>query len=244
MPDTAEPQVIPPVRIIPSISIVIPVLNEAVSIEQVCRTLADILSPRDEIIVVDGGSTDGTQAVVKQINSVLLIESSSGRAIQMNTGAEHAKGDILLFLHADTILPADFAIQLRDNFWLATNIWGRFDVRLSGNHPAFRLIEFMMNHRSRLTGICTGDQCIFVTRDDFKQVTYPVIALMEDIEISKRLNRRSKPFAIKSRAVTSSRKWESEGIFKTILMMWWIRLRFFLGESPKTLAAAYYRKND
>ena len=226
----------------PAISIVIPVLNEAVAIERVCRSLADILSPLDEIIVVDGGSTDGTQAIIRRINSVLLVESSAGRALQMNAGAEQAKGDILLFLHADTTLPVEFANQLRDAFWPSKNRWGRFDVRLSGDHAALRLIEFMMNHRARLTGICTGDQCIFVKRDDFKRVPYPVIALMEDIEISKRLNGFSKPFVIRLPVVTSSRKWESEGILKTLLLMWRIRLLYFFGESPERLAARYYKK--
>ena len=203
----------------PAISIVIPVFNEAVLIERVCRSLADILSPLDEIIVVDDNSKDGTIRIVEQ-----------------------AKGDILLFLHADTTLPVEFANQLRDAFWPSKNRWGRFDVRLSGDHAALRLIEFMMNHRARLTGICTGDQCIFVKRDDFKRVPYPVIALMEDIEISKRLNGFSKPFVIRLPVVTSSRKWESEGILKTLLLMWRIRLLYFFGESPERLAARYYKK--
>lgn len=160
----------------------------------------------------------------------------------MNAGARLASGDIVLFLHADTCLPVDATAAL-DAFWRSGAAWGRFDVTLSGAQPMLRIVEFMMNQRSRLTGICTGDQAMFVRKEVFEaEGGFAEIALMEDIELSRRLKRRSRPFCASARVVTSSRRWETRGVVKTILLMWYLRLLYFLGASPEALARRYYSK--
>lgn len=218
-------------------SIIIPTLNEEQSIVSCLITLQP-LRANCELIVVDGGSKDQTTKVAKPLTDK-LISSEKGRAIQMNAGAESAKGDVLIFLHADTFLPDDACN------WIALAIskgrqWGRFDVKLSGNHPLLKIVALLMNWRSRLTGIATGDQVIFVTKPLFESVgQYPVIPIMEDIALSKKLKKISPPACLKAKVISSGRRWEQFGMFRTILLMWSLRLRYFLGADPQALTVLY-----
>ena len=193
-----------------------------------------------EVIVVDGGSRDNTfDCAVGLVDKLLM--SKPGRAMQMNIGAEQATGEVLVFLHADTELP-NLSNNLIIDVLKKTHQWGRFNVQLSGQHVLFRVIETMMNWRSRLTGIATGDQVIFVRRAVFQQAgSYPEIKLMEDIELSNKLKSFGKPACIKTRVITSSRKWEKNGIVRTTLLMWQLRLLHFFGVSPDKLYSRYYR---
>ena len=217
-----------------SISIIIPVFDEADKIDDLFAGLpAEV-----ESIVVDGGSTDSTVDRCSSRAGRVLI-SEKGRAMQMNAGAAVASGEILVFLHADTSLPPNFVREL-ERFRFSQRAWGRFDVSIDSSSVVFRIIEKMMNLRSRMTGICTGDQAIFIRRSIFQQIGgYPPIALMEDIEISKRLKRLSKPFCVAEPAVTSARRWLDGGKLQTILLMWWLRLQYFLGISPERLIRQY-----
>ena len=219
-----------------SISIIIPVLNEADPIGDLLSCLPGSV----ETIVVDGGSTDSTVEIATS-RADQVLTSEIGRATQMNAGAAVACGEILLFLHADTSLPKNFVRDLQ-RFSLSNEAWGRFDVRIDSRNFMFRIIETMMNLRSRMTGICTGDQAIFIKRSTFKHVGgFPPIALMEDIEISKQLKKVSRPFCVHEPAVTSARRWLDGGILQTILLMWRLRFQYFLGVSPGYLIRQYYK---
>jgi rSAM/selenodomain-associated transferase 2 len=194
-----------------------------------------------ELILVDGGSSDDTIQRAAGLADV-ITESAKGRAVQMNRGASLAAGDLLLFLHADTLLP-DGAIDL-----LVTRLngsgrrWGRFDVRLSGSRPMFRVIESMINFRSRLSGIATGDQAIFVERSLFREIKgYPEIPLMEDVALSRALKRTGPPLCFRERVITSSRRWEERGVWRTIFLMWRLRLAYALGADPFRLAHIWER---
>jgi len=161
--------------------------------------------------------------------------------VQMNAGAQAARGDILWFLHGDSLPPPDAAAPIRAALAKPNRHWGRFDVRLSGNRLMLRIVETLMNHRSRLTGIATGDQGLFARRHAFAQVGgYPAIPLMEDIALSRALKRLSRPVCLRRRLLTSSRRWEQRGIWKTIFLMWRLRLAYFLGADPAKLARLYY----
>jgi len=222
------------------LSIIIPVFNEAKNIANTLKQLQVYRQRDHEVIVVDGGSRDNTVDCVQDMADQLLI-SKPGRAMQMNIGAEQAQSEVLVFLHADTQLPNSADTLIIKAMEQAAQ-WGRFNVRLSGQHILFRLIENMMNWRSCLTGIATGDQVIFVRRTLFEQVGgYPEIKLMEDIELSKKLKLFGKPVCIKQRVTTSSRKWEKNGIVRTMLLMWRLRLLYFFGVSPNKLHARYYQ---
>lgn len=218
-------------------SIIIPTLNEERSI---VNCLIALQPYRDccEIIVVDGGSLDKTTSLAKPFADKVIL-SAQGRATQMNAGAERAKGDVLIFLHADTFLPKE---GLKDLTKVITQHqqWGRFDVKLSGNHPMLKVVAWFMNYRSRLTKIATGDQVIFVTKQLFESVgQYPVIPLMEDIALCKKLKLISPPICLNANVVSSGRRWEQFGVIKTILLMWSLRLRYFLGEDPHILVHLY-----
>ena len=180
--------------------------------------------------MVDGGSDDATRELAAGLCDRLLV-APRGRATQMNAGAREAKGDILLFLHADTRLPENFAL---DN-----HVWGRFDVRIEGRHPLQKVVAWSMNLRSRLTGIATGDQAIFVRRAAFPG--FPELPLMEDIAFSKRMKRSARPACLRARVVTSGRRWESGGVVRTILRMWQIWALYAMGANPEDLARRYAR---
>lgn len=221
------------------LSIIIPTLNEAGNIQPTLDRLQPLRSHGHEVILVDGGSTDNTIDTARpQVDRIL--NSAPGRARQMNVGASQARGDILWFLHADTLIP-ELADQIIDTSINNKSLaWGRFDVRLSGRDVRFRLIEWMMNRRSRLTGIATGDQGIFVTRALFEKIEgFAEQPLMEDIEISRRLKRHARPRCLKQKLVTSSRRWETRGVWRTVLLMWRLRLRYALGSDPDKLARLY-----
>ncbi len=219
-------------------SIIIPVFNEASAIPQTLQRLQPSRQRGVEIIVVDGGSSDGTPKLAKLLADHVL-SASKGRAQQMNRGAQRAAGEYLLFLHADTRLPDHWLSRLSD-VCERSAAWGRFDVRLSGRRWLLRVIETMMNWRSRVTGIATGDQAIFVRRELFERVGgFPDIALMEEIVLSRRLKNCAAPVCLRDKVVTSSRRWEKNGMIKTILLMWWLRLRFFFGADPDRLARIY-----
>jgi rSAM/selenodomain-associated transferase 2 len=223
----------------PALSIIVPVLNEEAGIAEALQALADLRRFGHEVIVVDGGSTDRTMERARPLAD-LVITAPRGRAAQMNAGAARAAGDTLVFLHADTQLPpaADFAIV--DGLRYSGRLWGRFDVAIDGSHPMLRVIAAMMNLRSRLTGIATGDQAMFVTRAAFADCGgFADIPLMEDIALSRRLKRLGRPLCLASRVVTSGRRWEQRGIVRTILLMWRLRLAYFLGADPHALARRY-----
>ena len=220
----------------PRISVVIPARNEAALIAGAVERLS-ALNPY-EIIVVDGGSNDNTAGAAERAGARVL-RCEPGRALQQNAGAAAAAGELLLFLHVDTVLPLAAHAELQ-RFAATDKHWGRFDVRLSGAGGAFRVIEWFMNKRSRLTGVATGDQAIFVRRAGFDLMGgFSAIALMEDIDLSSRLLRLSPPFCSAKKVMTSSRRWETRGIARTVLLMWRLRLLYFLGVSPDRLAALY-----
>ena len=220
------------------ISIIIPTLDEAGCIIGTLQPLQALRDQGIEVILVDGGSRDNTVELARPFVDRLL-GSSPGRARQMNCGARQACGQILWFLHADTLVPGN-SDQLIVGALEGKQGWGRFDVRLSGNQRLLRLVEGLMNLRSRMTGISTGDQGLFVTRHLFEEVGgYADIPLMEDIDLSKRLKRKTAPACIRKRLVTSSRRWEQRGILKTILLMWYLRLAYFVGVPAERLAMRY-----
>ena len=221
------------------ISIIIPCLNEEESILQTLMPLQTMREHGHEVIISDGGSTDKTcELALPYVDT--LIASPKGRAQQMNTGALQANGDVFWFLHADTIAPENADQYINQVIKYNHSIWGRFNVHLSGQKFQFRIIEFLMNLRSCLTGIATGDQGIFVLRSYFKELNgYKNISLMEDVEISKRLKKIKKPACIKHKITTSSRRWEKHGILRTIFLMWKLRMAYYLGASEDKLASQY-----
>jgi rSAM/selenodomain-associated transferase 2 len=222
-------------------SIIIPTLNEAANIHA-CLSALQTLRSDAEIIVVDGGSSDDTRIIADNLVDQILI-APQGRAQQMNQGARHARGDILLFLHADTFLP-DNALGLIAQHIDSSHQWGRFDIQLQGKHFMLKVIAQLMNWRSRLSGIATGDQAIFVTQQVFAAVgQYPNIALMEDIALCKKLKTITPPLCLKAKVMSSGRRWEHNGVYKTILLMWRLRLFYWLGADPNTLARFYKEAN-
>jgi rSAM/selenodomain-associated transferase 2 len=221
------------------LSIIMPVLNEEPGIAAALQALAPLRARGAEVIVVDGGSADRTTALARPLADQLIV-APRGRAAQMNAGAAAANGDVLLFLHADTELPAQADRLVIDGIAQTGRGWGRFDIRIAGHHPLFPLIAALMNLRSRVSGIATGDQAIFVDKAAFAAVGgFPDIALMEDLVLSRRLKRLSRPLCLTARALTSGRRWEKHGAVRTLLTMWRLRLAFFLGADPDKLAARY-----
>jgi rSAM/selenodomain-associated transferase 2 len=222
-----------------TLSVIVPVLNEAATIAAAMNALAPLRERGAEVIVVDGGSTDETVALGRPL-ATFLIGAMRGRASQMNAGAAIARGDVLLFLHADTRLPADADRLILDGLARSGRAWGRFDVAIEGIHPLFPVIAAFMNARSRATGIATGDQAMFATREAFAAVGgFPDIALMEDITLARRLKRVSRPLCLAARVTTSGRRWETRGVLRTVLLMWRLRFAYFLGAKPEDLARRY-----
>lgn len=221
------------------ISIIIPVLNETATIVAALEALAPLRANGCEVIVVDGGSSDETAALAKP-HADFVIASARGRAVQMNAGAALARGDVLLFLHADTRLPDDAGRLVLNGLARSKRAWGRFDIAIDGQHPLLPVVAAAMNIRSRLTGIATGDQAMFVTREAFDTVGgFPGIALMEDITLARHLKRVSRPLCLSARVTTSGRRWESRGVLRTILLMWRLRLAYVFGTKPDELARRY-----
>jgi len=221
------------------LSIIMPVLNEGDGIAAALDALADLRALGTELIVVDGGSRDATVQEA-QLRADQVVLAPRGRALQMNAGAEKASGEVLLFLHADTRLPAEADRVVLNGLNRSRSAWGRFDVRIEGRSPLLPVVAWLMGLRSRLTGIATGDQAIFVRREAFQAVGgFPAIALMEDIAMCKRLKRLGRPLSLRMCVTTSGRRWEKNGVLSTILLMWRLRLAYFFGADPKKLARQY-----
>lgn len=220
-----------------NLSIVMPVLNEA---GDIAGALAGLRARGVEVVVIDGGSQDRTAELAQPLADRVL-SAPRGRAAQMNAGAAVATGDALLFLHADTRLPENADRLVLDG--LTRHPWGRFDVAFDQG-GWLRLVAAMMNLRSRLTGIATGDQAMFMTRAAYDAAGgFPAIALMEDIAMSARLKRLGRPLCLSARVTTSGRRWRRHGLWRTILLMWGLRLRYFFGSDPARLARAYGYEN-
>jgi len=226
------------------LTIVLPVLDEAEHIETTLAALAAWRAAGVEVVVVDGGSRDDTVARARP-RCDTLIEAPRGRAAQMNAGARVARGDVLLFLHADTRLPADAPAlvesALAENRSAQPHAWGRFDVHIEGRSRLLPVVAALMNLRSRLTGIATGDQAMFMRRAAFDAVGgFPAQPLMEDIEISRRLRRSvGRPACLRAKVRTSGRRWDRHGPWRTVLLMWRLRLLYWLGVPAERLARAY-----
>lgn len=225
----------------PPLSIVLPVLNEASQVAERLAALAPLRARGAEVVVVDGGSHDGTADRARD-GADRVVLAPRGRAAQMNAGAHASRGQWLLFLHADTVLPSD-ADRLIANALTrgpAPPVWGRFDVHIDGRLRGLRMVGGFMNARSRLTGIATGDQGLFMTRAAFDAVGgFPPIALMEDVAMSRRLLALGRPACLRDKVHTSGRRWEQHGLWRTIVLMWRLRLAYFLGASPDQLALRY-----
>lgn len=221
-----------------ALSIVMPVLNEAEGIEATLRALAPLRVRGAEVIVCDGGSHDGTPALAGPLADRVL-RAPPGRARQLNAGAAAARAPVLLFLHADTVLPEGADHQVHAAIAGGAG-WGRFDVRIAGRPRMLRVVAALMNLRSRCTGIATGDQAIFTTRAAFARVGgFPDQALMEDVEICRRLRRIAPPACLRARVITSGRRWEQRGVWRTILLMWRLRWQYWRGVPADVLARAY-----
>ena len=221
------------------ISIIIPVYNEAESIEGFLQGLQVFRQYGHEIVLIDGKSEDDTASLARPYVD-RMISSHRGRAQQLHLGAKMATGQVFLFLHADTQLPelADELIlrSLGSGFY-----WGRFNIRLSGSSFLFRIIEKMMNWRSCMTGIATGDQALYMTKMIYQDVGgFPQIGLMEDIELCTQLSKWTKPDCLKQAVVSSSRRWENNGIVRTVFFMWKLRLQYYFGVSADKLQSKYY----
>jgi len=220
------------------LSIVMPALDEAATIEATLAALAPYRARGVEVTVVDGGSQDCTPDLARPLAD-RVIAAPRGRGLQMNAGAAAASGEVLLFLHADSYLPEGADRLVLDDLARSGRSWGRFDVRIDGG-GLFGLISLAMNWRSRLTGIATGDQAMFVTRAAFQTAGgFPAIALMEDVAMSARLKRIGPPLCLSARVTTSPRRWRQHGTLRTILLMWRLRLQFFFGADPEKLTKIY-----
>jgi rSAM/selenodomain-associated transferase 2 len=221
------------------ISIIIPALNEAAGIGATLAALQPLRSRGHDVIVVDGGSEDGTPELARPLAD-RVIAAPRGRASQMNAGAAEARGDVVLFLHADTVLPADADRMVLEGLAATRLLWGRFDVRIAGRHPLLPVVAWLMNFRSRMTGVATGDQAIFAWREAFLRAGgFPPLPLMEDVALARALGDLSRPLCLAERVTTSGRRWESRGVLRTIALMWWLRLRYLLGASSDRLAQRY-----
>jgi len=223
-----------------SFSFIIPVLNESLFFTNQQLYLQALLNKGHEIVVVDGGSQDDSFLAAQKLGCK-CIRTKASRGYQLQSGAKESSNDVLVFLHADTILP----LTAIDSIYQALNkpnvFWGRFDVEFSNKKPIFKIIAWFMNKRSCLTGVITGDQTLFIKRETyFDNGGFADLPLMEDIEFSKRLRKVSPPICLNETVITSSRKWETNGVFKTIFLMWRLRLLYYFGMSTDRLAKLYY----
>mgnify|MGYP001498619946 FL=1 len=234
-----------------TVSIIVPILNEANNLPHLFTHIAGLNPSLQQIILVDGGSNDDSfewaQKFIADLNNSnqsainwQVVKSQTGRARQMNKGASLATSDILLFLHADTELPTHAVADIQTA--MQKSEWGRFNVKLNSRQPMLWVVSHMINLRSRLTSIATGDQAIFITRKLFEQVGgYPQQALMEDVELCKQLKAKSKPACLKTKVITSARRWEQHGTCRTILLMWQLRFDYWRGVSADNIKARYYK---
>ena len=221
------------------LSVIVPLLNEARELPGLLERLSPLIRNGSEVIVVDGGSDDGSAQIAERAGFT-VVRASRGRARQMNAGASQASGDVLLFLHADTQLPDAAETAIAHGLADSGRVWGRFDVRITGRSPMLRVVGCLMNVRSRLTGIATGDQAMFVTRPAFDAVGgFPDQPLMEDIELSLRLRKGSAPACLRQQVTTSDRRWERDGVWRTIALMWRLRWLYWTGTPPERLAKLY-----
>ena len=221
------------------VSIIVPVLNETAGIETVLTTLQRWRRKGHEVLVVDGGSIDNTVERATALADCVL-STLPGRARQMNAGAANASHDVLLFLHSDTLLPTDGLEHIKRAV-LSGAQWGHFRLRLSGPGVSLRVIERATNLRTAWTSVVTGDMALFVKRDLFAMVEgFADLPLMEDVAISKRLRRLARRHRLPTHVVSSSRRWEEKGALRTVLLMWRLRLAYFLGVDPQRLARVYY----
>jgi len=222
----------------PRLCIVVPVLNEANALAPLFAALQPLRDRGARVVIVDGGSTDDTLDIARTHGDI-AFQAPRGRASQMNAGAAACRADVLLFLHADTRLPERADAIVLDAL-AHGHAWGRFDVRIDTHRAMLRLVEAMMNLRSRLTGIATGDQALFIRRDLFDRVGgFPEIPLMEDIALSRKLKRLGRPACLRAKVVTSARRWDRHGIWKTIFLMWRLRAAYFFGADPARLSHYY-----
>ena len=234
-----------------TVSIIVPILNEANNLPHLFTHIAGLNPSLQQIILVDGGSNDDSfewaQKFIADLNNSnqsainwQVVKSQADRARQMNKGASLATSDILLFLHADTELPTHAVADIQTA--MQKSEWGRFNVKLNSRQPMLWVVSHMINLRSRLTSIATGDQAIFITRKLFEQVGgYPQQALMEDVELCKQLKAKSKPACLKTKVITSARRWEQHGTCRTILLMWQLRFDYWRGVSADNIKARYYK---
>lgn len=221
------------------LSVIVPMLNEASSLPRLLGQLLPLQVAGHQVLLVDGGSDDGSPQLARQAG-LTVIESPRGRARQMNAGAALANNEVLLFLHADTRLPAEADQLVTSALQNSQQVWGRFDVQIDGRPWMLRVVAFMINLRSRLSGIATGDQAMFVRRDVFERLArFADLPLMEDVELSRRLRQVSRPLCLRQRVMTSGRRWETRGVWKTIFLMWRLRYAYWRGVPASELAKAY-----
>ena len=225
-----------------ALTIIMPVLNEAAGMAAALAALAPFINNGAQVIVVDGGSTDATvaMALASQSPAITVVQTGSGRALQMNAGAAHANGKALLFLHVDTALPQNADELVSQALANGVHVWGRFDVRIEGRSAWLPVISTLMNLRSRLTGIATGDQALFMTQAAFVALKgYAALPLMEDIDMSRRLLKLSTPACLRQEVLTSGRRWDARGVWRTIVLMWRLRFAYWRGTPPEKLAQLY-----
>lgn len=223
----------------PKLSIIIPVLNEKQFLARNREAFTSLLKSGHEILIVDGGSQDNSIQAAHELGCKAFATKAS-RGHQLHYGAERSRHELLLFLHADTLLPLHATEVIVQTLSKPDRLWGRFNVRFSSSKLVFRVIAWLMNKRSCLTGIVTGDHAMFIRRECyFNCGGYSDIPIMEDVEFCLRLKRIASPVCLSDEVITSSRKWEQKGVFSTILTMWKLRLMFFFGISPEKLAKLY-----